>query len=120
MLDLQSRIHLEEIEPARRIKNKFDGSCAAVFDGTRSGQCRHSHLLAECRSDCRRWRFFNNLLMPALDRTFPLEAVNEVAVRVAKNLKFDVPRVANVFLDEYPAVAERRPSFPGSRRHGSR
>src|SRR5206468_5435083 len=37
MLDLQSGVHLEEVEPAPGIENKFDRSGATVSDGTRGG-----------------------------------------------------------------------------------
>src|SRR5439155_23083783 len=43
-----------------------------------------------------------------------------VAVRVAKNLELDMPRVANVFFDKYAAVAKRSGCFPRSRCHGPR
>src|SRR3989442_3374903 len=56
--------------------------------------------------------------MPPLDRTFALEDMKVVAVRVAKNLELDMPRPTNVFFDKHPAVAKRSRCFARSRCHG--
>ena len=49
--------------------------------------------------------------MSALDGTIPLAQVDDVAVLVAQDLKFDMVRPLDVFLDEDAAVAERGLSF---------
>jgi hypothetical protein len=49
--------------------------------------------------------------VPALDRTFALAQVHEVAVMVAKHLEFDVPRVFQILLDVDVPDAERSLRF---------
>src|SRR5207244_9018372 len=88
---------------------------ATVFDGTRGRQCRRSHFRPEFGSHCCRRRFLDDLLMSPLDRTFALEDMKVVAVRVAKNLELDMPRPTNVFFDKHPAVAKRSRCFARSR-----
>ena len=46
--------------------------------------------------------------MPPLDRTFALEQMHDVAVRVAEDLDLDVPGTFDVGLDEQRAVAKGR------------
>src|SRR5690349_4599506 len=52
--------------------------------------------------------------MAPLDRALALENVNRVSMRIAKNLEFNMPWLADVFLDEHPIVAECRRGFARS------
>jgi len=58
-----------------------------------------------------RWRFLDDLLMPALDRAFPLPEMDDVAEAIAQYLEFDMSRVFEVFFDVEPAVSEGRHGF---------
>ena len=62
--------------------------------------------VAQRRVDRRRRRLLDDLLVAALDRALALEAVDDVAVRVAEDLDLDVARAVEVALDEERAVAE--------------
>src|SRR5262245_49108989 len=44
--------------------------------------------------------------MTSLNRAFALENMNDVPVRVPQDLKFDMTRASDVFLDEDPIVTE--------------
>ena len=111
MLDLQPRIHLNEIKAFFR-RHEFDGAGAGIVDRPRRGDPRLSHRPPPRRVEPGRRRLFNHLLMAALDRTVALEQVDRVAVPVGEDLDFDVPRPCQIFLDQQPIVAEGGGRFP--------
>ena len=43
--------------------------------------------------------FLNDLLVPALDRTVPLEQVHDIAVLVSQDLELDMPRCRQELLE---------------------
>src|SRR5882757_3006404 len=49
----------------------------------------------------------NSMVLPPLQRAFPLEQRQEIAVAVADHLHLDVPWVVDVFLDQHAVIAER-------------
>jgi hypothetical protein len=53
MLDLQARVHLEEVEIAVRVEHELDGAGIAVADGPRGGDGRISHTLPQRRVERR-------------------------------------------------------------------
>ena len=107
MFDLQARVHLQEIEAAVLPRDEFDGAGRIVID--RLGE-RHrllAHLLARRLVEQRRRRFLDHLLVAALDRTFALAEIDDIAVLVAEHLDFDMTRIDDELLDEDAIVAER-------------
>src|SRR5258708_31069222 len=46
--------------------------------------------------------------MAPLDGAIPFAEMDDITVRVAENLEFDVPRAGEILLDVYLAIAERR------------
>ena len=108
MLDLEPRVHLEEIEAAILPGDEFHRAGAVVAD--RLGE-RHrllAHLGARLRVEQRARRFLDDLLVAALDRAFALAEMDHVAVLVAQHLDFDVARIGDELLDEHAIVAEAR------------
>jgi hypothetical protein len=106
VLDLQPRVHFEKKEAAVLRGDEFNRAGAVVADGLRQRDRLLAHLLA-CRSiEQRRRRFLDHLLIAALDRTFALAEVNDIAVLVAKHLNFDMARIGDEFLDEDAVVTE--------------
>ena len=79
-----------------------------VGDRPRRAQRRVGHPGAQVDVERGRRRLFHELLMPPLDRAFPLEEVDQVAVRVADDLHLDVPRLEEVLLHIDVRHAERR------------
>ena len=63
-------------------------------------------LLAHLRRNLQRWRFLDQLLMPALDGAFALAERDDVAVLVGQHLELDVPRPLDELLHIEIAVAE--------------
>jgi S-adenosylmethionine:diacylglycerol 3-amino-3-carboxypropyl transferase len=107
MFDLEPRVHFEEIELATRVDRKLHGPGVDVTHRLRRGDGRRAHPLAQLRRHERRRRFFDDLLMPSLHRTFALEHVNDRPVMIAEHLNFDVMRSFDETLEEHRAVAER-------------
>ena len=108
MLDLQARIHLEEIEAPVLSDDELHRARRIVGDRLGERDRLLTHLSARGRIDERAWRFLHDLLIAALDRAFALAEMNDIAVLVAEHLDFDVARVDDEFLDEHLLVAEGR------------
>ena len=107
MLDLQARVHFEEIEVAVLVDDELDRAGALVVD--RLGQ-RHrllAHGAPRLLVEERRRRLLDDLLVAALDRAFALAEIDRVAMRVGQHLDLDMARVDDEFLDEHAVVAER-------------
>ena len=51
--------------------------------------------------------------MPPLQRAFTFAQVNDVAVLVANDLNFDMPRLFDVFFDKHASIAERTAGLAG-------
>ena len=113
VLDLQPRVHLEEEEPALVVGEELDRAGAGVVDRLRGRARGVEQRLAHPVDafDERRRRLFDDLLVPALDRAFPLADGPHGAVLVGEDLHLDVPSGGEVGLAEHGAVAERRSRF---------
>src|SRR5262249_15949075 len=106
MLDLQPRVHLEEIEALVLGDNELHRARRIVGDRLCDRDRLLAHLSARGRIDERARRFLHNFLIAALDRAFALTEMNDITVLVAEHLDFDVARIDDEFLDEHPLVAE--------------
>ncbi len=129
MFDLQSGVHLEEIERPRPwtiwAGHELDGARTRVSDGL-GGQPRGVEQLgahAFRPLDERRGRLFDDLLMAPLDRTFAFADRPHGAVLVGHHLDLDVMTGGEVALAEHGRIAEGRLRFaacglhlPGQRR----
>jgi hypothetical protein len=118
MLDLQPRVHLDEVEGAG-FCDELDGAGAYIADCARRGHRRYSHRASLLRIEAGRRRLLQHLLMPPLDRAVALEQMDRVAVPVGENLDFDVARPLQVFFDQHAVIAKGRcclPLCPGERR----
>ena len=108
VLDLQPRIHFQEIEALSCAGDELDGAGAIVAHGF----CQRDRLLAHRRAgggvEERARRLLHDLLVAPLDRAFALAEIDDIAVLVAEHLDFDMARIGDEFLDEHPIVAERR------------
>src|SRR5262249_34138290 len=116
MLDLQARIHFQEIEALVLAGDELHRAGAVVTDGLGQRHRLIAHLLACLVIQKRRRRLLDDLLIAALDGTFALAEMDDIAVLVAKHLDFDVPRIGNEFLDKHPIVTETGFRFRASAR----
>ena len=105
MLDLQTRVHFQEIELAAAV-DELDRAGIAIAGGARDADRDVADALALGFAQGRRRRLFDDLLKAALDRTLAIKQMHDVAVRVGQDLHLDVARALDIALDIKPAVAE--------------
>ena len=106
MLDLQARVHLEEIILLVAIEHELARTGVDIADRRRGAHGRGTHLCAQLRRERDRRRLLDNLLMPALNRTLAFAEMNRASMRIGEHLKLDVPRIAKISFQEYGVVAE--------------
>src|SRR5204863_9642881 len=105
MLDLEAGVHLDEVEfPI--LPEELDRAGAAIAHVGHRLADDAAHPVALLRSDDRRGRFLQNLLVAALERAVALAQVDGIALAVAEHLELDVARVAEIFFDIDGVVAE--------------
>lgn len=75
VLDLETSVHLEEVEVAVGIDEEFDGSGGFVTHGVHERNGLLSHRLACRLVQERRWCLLDNLLVTTLDRALTLGEV---------------------------------------------
>ena len=93
------------------VGDELDRAGADIADSLGGLDGGGAHLRAEVRRHARRRRFLDHLLVAALQRTIALAEMDDVAVRVGKDLKLHVARRGDVFLDQDPTGAEGRGNF---------
>ncbi len=117
MLDLQARVHLEEVEPAR-VDQVLHGADADVGHGTRRRHRRPPHVRTRGVGHQNRRGLLDDFLVPALHRALAVEEVEHGSVGVGDDLDLDVPGRLEVALQEHLVGAEGAGGLPASRRHG--
>ena len=99
VLDLNSRIHFEEIELPPRIEQKLAGTRTDIIDGLGRKHGSLTHRRAPLSRHPVGRRFFDKLLMPSLNRTFTLTEMKRVPMRIGHHLNFDMPRTDQAFFE---------------------
>ena len=115
MLDLQAGVHLHEVEGAAGIHDEFDRAGADIADRARRRHRCLAHGAALDLAQPGGRGFFDHFLMASLHRAVALEEIDGVAVRVGKDLDFNVAGAGGVFLDQYRIVAETGSGFAPAR-----
>ncbi|MCY1416847.1 hypothetical protein D9M71_323640 [compost metagenome] len=110
MLHLNAGVHLDEVETAVLVE-ELEGTGATVADLDARPDATVQHFLASLLVDTRSWRFFQHLLVTALQRAVAVAEVNGVALAVGENLNFHVTRIGQELLQVDHGVAERRTRF---------
>ena len=108
VLDLNAGVDLDEVMATHLVDEEF--SCASVtvthtlseLDGVAKNG------LASLFGEMQGRRYFDNLLVPALDGAVALEEMDSVALSIGEDLDFDVTRTLEEALDEDGAIAKRR------------
>src|ERR1700751_337565 len=99
MLDLQPRIHLEEIEAALWVHEELERARIDVSDCARASDRGVRQPALGLRLEVRGRRLLQELLMTPLDRALALVQVDDAALRVAEDLDLDVARRLEIALD---------------------
>ena len=118
MLHLEPRVDLQEIELARLVEEELHRPGIHISGGLGGGDRRLSHGLPEGRGERRRGRLFDDLLVAALDGTFPLQEVDHVSLPVGQDLEFDMAGLLEILLQVDIAVSEGAPGFACGREGG--
>ena len=108
MLDLDARVHLDEIEILRAtavVVQELQRAGAAIADRARQLRRRFAQALARGGVQRGRGRFLEHLLATPLQRAFAFIKMDGV-LAVAQHLHFDVPRAVAFQIDA--AIAECR------------
>ena len=111
VLDLDARIHLEEVVATLGVNHEFDGACVAVIDVLCELDCVVKQALTKHRVEVWRRSEFDNLLVATLHGAITLAQVNDVTIVVAEDLYLNVTRRLNVALQEHTTVAKSRRRF---------
>ena len=120
MLDLESRVDLEEPEPPVRVEEEFGRRRVVQVRGA----CGPDRQVVQRRAffgrQSGRRRFLDQLLVPALDRAVSLAQRHDRSARVAQQLDLDVTRRPDLAFQVDGTVAEGRPRLRRSRCQGGR
>src|SRR3989454_12722916 len=92
VLDLKTRVHLEEVEVPLRVHEELDGASADVAGRLRDPARGLPHALAQGGIREGRGAFLDELLMAPLDRALTLAEVDHVIAGVGEHLDLDVAR----------------------------
>jgi hypothetical protein len=111
MFHLDASVHFHEEEIAILIEQKLDGADISVVHGFDGFDCDAADFPAEFLVNGGRRRFFEKLLVPALDRTVALAEMHDMPTMVGGNLYFYVARLEKIPFQVDGVVAERRLRF---------
>ena len=112
VFDLDTRIHLDEIELAGvDVFEELDGAGVLIADRAADRERVVVQLVAARLVQEQRGCPLNDFLMAPLHRAVALEEMHEVAVRVGEDLHFDVARARDRLLEIHLVVAERGQRF---------
>src|ERR1043165_8544970 len=93
MFDLEPRVHFEEVELARRVRQqKLDRARAAVSNCARNLHGCIAHAPPQIRIVEWRGTLFDHFLVSPLNRTLAFAEMDHMAVIVREKLNLDVPR----------------------------
>src|SRR5262249_3984245 len=108
MLDLQTRVELDEVEAPVSVEQELERAGVDVADLPTRMRDAVLHRRTHRVVDGRRRRFLDQLLVPTLDRALALAEREDATVLVAQHLHLDVSRRGDRLLEVETAVAERR------------
>ncbi len=106
VLDLQARVHLQEIELATVVQ-ELDRPCALVCDRLRGRDGRGTHGPPRRVREPWRRRLLDHLLVASLQRAVTFVQVYGMAVRIGEHLDLDVPAALDKTLEQHAIIAER-------------
>src|SRR5262249_31587352 len=106
VFNLQTGVYLQEIEVLITVKQKLYGARRSVSRRAGRIDCDFAHFCPQVGVYGHRGRYFNELLVPPLDRALAFAQVHYVAVMVGQELDFDVPDAVQILLEVDDARTE--------------
>ena len=110
VFDLYAGVHFNKVEMPVLVE-ELEGAGATVADVDAGFNAAGLHFGAGFLVDARCWRFFQYLLVAALQRAIAVAEVNGVALAVRQHLDFHVARVGEEFFQIDHRVTERCTGF---------
>ena len=108
MLHLDAGVHFHEEEVVVLVEQELDGADIPVVHGFDRFDGDAADFPAEFLVDGGRRRFFEKLLMAALDRAVTLPEMHDMPTMVGGNLHFDMARLEEISFEVDCIVAECR------------
>src|SRR5204862_1457487 len=96
VLDLQARVHLEEVEVPNWVHQELDRAGVDVPRAFGNPHGSSAELGAQIFSDARPGGFLDQLLMAPLDRAVALAEPDDVSLTVGEDLHLDMARVPDL------------------------
>ena len=106
MFDLKAGIHFQKIEIAITINDKFDRTGTVIANRRGKPNRFGTHCLTGGIIQKRRWCFFDDFLVAALDRTFALIQMDAIAGFIGQNLNFDMAWAGDEFFDKHTIITK--------------
>ena len=106
MLDLNARVHLDEVKFAGDVAQELDCTRARIADRAEGVDYLFADALARGRVENRGRRLLEDLLVAPLERTLAFAEVDHVAVAIAQHLKLDVAGMLDQLLHVDVGTAE--------------
>ena len=111
VFDLDTRVHLHEVEVFVLIDEELDCSGVVVAARLCRFDCRFAHFLAELGCHYRARGLLKHLLITALAGAVALSEMYHIPVLVREYLYLDVARINDELLDIYLVIAEEAERF---------
>ena len=118
VLDLEARVHLDEVEAPLGVEQELDRPGAAVVERLARAARRLLHVGAQLVRQRRGRTLLDELLVAALHRALALAEREHAALAVAEHLDLDVARADDRPLDVERAVGEARLGLGGRHAEG--
>jgi hypothetical protein len=119
VLDLDTRVNLDEIVSAHLVNQEFCRSSIAISNALGQLNSIAQDCLADFLGQMSSRRNFDNLLMPALHGAISLEEVDSVSSSIGEKLHLNVTRPFQETFDEDSAITESGLGFADSAFEGS-
>ncbi len=106
MLDLKAGVHLQKIDVQVPVGDELHRPCVPVADGARRLERIIRQFLADGRRHDRARRFFDYFLPPPLCGAIAFVKMNDVAMRIAEHLHFEMTGMLYQSLQHKPVIVE--------------
>ncbi len=106
MLNLNAGVHFNKVKLAIFPK-ELDGPCPAIAHSGHGARHDAAHPLPLFSGNHGRRGFFQNLLVAALERAIPFPQMDGIAFTIPEDLKLNMARIAEIFLEIDRRIAER-------------
>ncbi len=112
MFHLYAGVHFQEAVLRIRSAQSLDGTDVVIPQVTRQGCCLPGKFQQRLSVYPRRRRFFDDLLLPALDGALPLVEMMRITVLVGQDLELNVSRLSEPLLQINTAIGGRAIRMP--------